>query len=296
MLKSMSNTLCSVKIQKHLRFPLSQIYSDSLEQKILRDNNYKNLENEKCTAENGNQEKYFEEAHIKIITPHCNKNEPLEVRNPSTTVKNRVNEKYNITPKVKWTESPKTVLAFHIGVNIVSWAYVNSTFEVLEWKWEDWCDEKTVTTTTYELINTISHIITMLPTADTYVIEDSTVSARSKHIKKMIIQQHLAVSIMSCIQLKNVTENIYILHPKTTARWFKMIVGSEAISTEPIVTSLLENEEGYNGISVSISEKIKNDYMEMNKPEREQINWSLLKAITFLSITGERARSKVSGK
>ncbi|XP_076662200.1 uncharacterized protein LOC143365685 [Halictus rubicundus] len=317
MLKTCYTSFCRAKLQKYPWIHSSSAYSELLAQSSMKDidekgNLYKK-ENELLIAANEPNEmnlKHFEESQIKTIISHFTKNESLEPAEKSlatpetkvdttssptkTVVKKQKSEqhKVRVTPKIKNAEMIKTTLAVHVGPSILSWAFVDCNFNVLDWDWYVWCGEK-AKSRSFDLINLVLSIVPILPEAGAYVMEDVPIPHKgNKSIQKLLTQQQLAASIMSCTLFRDrllspspsskSTNKIYVLRTHSTAHWYDLFVGSEIISTDYVMKTLLNsNQPQTDKLYASVKTELLDKYTKAEVDEREQINWALLKALLF---------------
>lgn len=81
--------------------------------------------------------------------------------------------------------------------------------------------------------------------------------------------------------------NVYILNHRVTSRFFNMIIGTEIISTDYILKmkeDYIIMKYGEKPIQIYLNDIIKINYKLASVAEKEQINWSLLKALAFLEL------------
>ncbi|KZC07364.1 PREDICTED: uncharacterized protein LOC107185634 [Dufourea novaeangliae] len=319
MLRSLYDSLCRVKMQKHLWFHPFQGYSQVKLQKILNDNISRELllnkENEiliaahECDKEK--LQKYVKGPYAETIILHCVTNGPYKSFNDLLSINNIENDimketsisvtdkkvidrhkRCKIIPTVKkMKERPKATLGIHVGPSMISWAFVNNDFRVLNWDWEPWCNIKSKNVT-YNTISMASSIVEKLPEANAYVIED--VQILNKGINRMMLhlQQQLIVSVMACLRLRgrqlssSSESDVYVMPYSTTARMFNLLVGSEIVSSNSIVKKIIGNaiEPNNKKLCVIMDIEIKEKYARLNCDEQEQANLSLLRALSFLRL------------
>ncbi|XP_076380907.1 uncharacterized protein LOC117220215 isoform X2 [Megalopta genalis] len=213
--------------------------------------------------------------------------------------KKRKQTKLRTTPKIVKLEMPKTVLAVHVGATMLSWTLLDCNYDVLDMNWHHWNNQANL----YDLITLISAITPTIPIAATYIVEDTYIPHKGSSIQRLLTQQQLGVSIMSCILLRErllsesleSTNNIYVLHTFFAAKWFGLIVGQEIVSSEYIMKKLLDvSAQTANKPHISINSELKFKYMKLPDIERDQVSWSLLKAVSFLHTIETRKVKKVN--
>ncbi|CAD1478950.1 unnamed protein product, partial [Heterotrigona itama] len=186
---------------------------------------------------------------------------------------------------------PATTLALHVGPFAINWIVVNCDFKILDWDSRVWQNE-TSKITTYDIINLVASVTQQLPVCNCYVIEEIKM-IKNKSSINLLIQNQISTGIASCVKLitnqgtNNSPKNkLYLLKSSASARYFHLIVGSEAISANYVMKKILSdtdiNDETLQ--RVSVDEKLKRKYNKMLSDEKEQVGWSLLKALTFMFI------------
>ncbi|XP_076380908.1 uncharacterized protein LOC117220215 isoform X3 [Megalopta genalis] len=190
--------------------------------------------------------------------------------------KKRKQTKLRTTPKIVKLEMPKTVLAVHVGATMLSWTLLDCNYDVLDMNWHHWNNQANL----YDLITLISAITPTIPIAATYIVEDTYIPHKGSSIQRLLTQQQLGVSIMSCILLRE-------------TKWFGLIVGQEIVSSEYIMKKLLDvSAQTANKPHISINSELKFKYMKLPDIERDQVSWSLLKAVSFLHTIETRKNHK----
>ncbi|XP_054013861.1 uncharacterized protein LOC128895353 isoform X1 [Hylaeus anthracinus] len=209
--------------------------------------------------------------------------------------------RYTVTPDIQMNEIPKTVLGIHVGPTLISWLLINHNFEVLDWNFKHWYDTKL--NNSHSLITLVPSVVERIPAASVYIMEDAQLIRNSIAKNIMHIQQQLSVSIMSYLSLRDrknqiasPLNNIFILHPNTTARHFNLLLGSEVVAAEYVVkinnTNCTLKMNSTESMNLYLNYDILDRYMEGNSEEQEQMRWSLLKSITFLRLIAIRNNFK----
>ncbi|XP_078040022.1 uncharacterized protein LOC144471642 [Augochlora pura] len=285
MLKSLYSSFSRAKLRKYCWIQPSNAYSECFQ--------------------NDKENVFYKEKNNNLI--HKNQHNKIVFMNKDGSVgfvdmsfqnegNSYTSKKFKITPRITKMQMPKTVLAIHVGPSMLSWACIDSSFEVLNFDWHCWNDQL-MKTNTHNLINLVSTVTPALPIAAVYVIEDVCVPRKGlKIIEKLLTQKQLATSIMSSIMLRDMlllnsvkpADNVYILQSYFSANWFDLFIGNEVISTDCIMKELLTTNSDTNKLNISISPTLKVKYMELANAKRDQVIWSLLKAISFLCVVEEK--------
>ncbi|KAK1132399.1 hypothetical protein K0M31_016508 [Melipona bicolor] len=187
-------------------------------------------------------------------------------------------------------QMPATTLAIHVGPSAINWTVVNCDFKILDWDSRVW-QNGTSKITTYDTINLIASITQQLPVCNCYVMEE--IKMINNKSSNLLIQNQINTGIASCLKLitnqgtNNSPKNrLYLLKSSASARYFHLIIGSEAISANYVMKKILSDTDVNDKMlqRVNVDEKLKRKYNEMFTDEKEQIGWSLLKALTFMCI------------
>lgn len=196
-----------------------------------------------------------------------------------------------ITPDVKTITMPKTILGIHVGPTAITWTLINSNCQVLDWDCIIWRNQLSKINT-FDLINLIPSIACTLPESSSYVIEELQMTNKRTH-HMLSSQQQVAIALSSCIKLiekqrtdkslDNLGNSIYVLQALASARFFKLTLGREVLASEYVIKTILNDTERDNKElqDVCIDDELKRKYLTRNSDDREQMGWSLLKALTF---------------
>ncbi|XP_061936036.1 uncharacterized protein LOC107992434 isoform X2 [Apis cerana] len=205
--------------------------------------------------------------------------------------------KFTVTPNISGIKMPQMILGIHVGPNAISWTLLNSNFKILNWDCLVWRN-KTSKITTYDIISSTSSFVQELPISNnssiSFVMEEIDAS------KMLCYQFQIIIGVASCLKLllcqeennsSKFSNNLYILKPRSTARFFKLRVGNETIAANYILEKILNktNETDENLKQIQIYNKIKKKYMEKIAEEKEQIGWSLLTALTFVHLVKDQS-------
>lgn len=186
---------------------------------------------------------------------------------------------------------------------MITWASVTNTFKVLKWGHTPWYYENSPKNS-YDIIKLIGPIFKELPMCDTYVTEDVYLKNVTS-FSMLNCQIQLTIAIMAGLKLvrnQNIDDssasvnNVYILKPRTSARYHNLIIGSEIISPNYFMKKIINNntKPSSNEIEVVyISDVQKNNYLNANVYQQEEMSWCLLKALTFMRLVNNFYLNKV---
>ena len=78
---------------------------------------------------------------------------------------------------------------------------------------------------------------------------------------------------------------MFFLRSRLPARLFKTIVGSESVSAQSLVLDIISQETGsYDCSPISVSDELKEKYLNRAPTEKESLCWSLLLIMTFMDL------------
>ncbi|KAI4480184.1 hypothetical protein M0804_010545 [Polistes exclamans] len=168
-----------------------------------------------------------------------------------------------------------TILGIYIEPNIISWTLLETKEKVLEWNYEN-CSQNTKHESTSQLLKLACTLNDKIPKADIYVVNDTNFNF---HMVKSIgqIQRFLRKEQLKAMILAFLTQKTLSLQ------------GREITSTATVIERLLCKTDGTNiktknPISVYIQQEIMQTYNKQIDSIKDQMNWSLLIALTFLQL------------
>ncbi|XP_017767339.1 PREDICTED: uncharacterized protein LOC108555960 [Eufriesea mexicana] len=195
--------------------------------------------------------------------------------------------KMKVTPNIEGKIKPNTILGIHIGQTILSWSLLSYDFKVLDWDCITWQNNSLDRTNVYDIISVASTFVNQLPPSDTYVMQDF-----NKATKQVYNLYNVHIGIASCLkfmirqrQNNSITSenDVYILSPLMAAYCFRLILGNEVLATKYIMNVILNDVKLNNEKlpQIHIDNTLKSKYIKLNNMQKEELNWSLLKALTF---------------
>lgn len=200
-------------------------------------------------------------------------------------------------------EKISTVLGIYVGLNIVSWTQLGIKENVLEWNYENLLSLGEIKNfNTLHLLQMAQQINNKLPRSDVYVVDeinfDYRIAKTIRHLKPFLHKQQLKAMILASLQSRNavaeteneLTRKFYLTQHEKVAQMYGLRIGNEITASSKIIEKLLHerndvNGEKKNSISVYISQNIMNNYKSQMDYVKDQMNWSLLTALTFLQLT-----------
>lgn len=196
-----------------------------------------------------------------------------------------------------------TILGIYIEANIISWTLLETKENVLEWNYEN-CSQNTKHESTSQLLKLACTLNDKIPKADIYVVNDTNFNFHMVksmgQIQRFLRKEQLKAMILAFLTEKNLSlrennevlsdaNNIYLLKCEDIAKLFDIYIGREITSTATVIERLLCKTDGTNiktknPISVYIQQKIMQTYNKQIDSIKDQMNWSLLIALTFLQL------------
>ncbi|KAL2715463.1 hypothetical protein V1478_015161 [Vespula squamosa] len=210
-------------------------------------------------------------------------------------------------------EQISTILGIYVGTNIISWTLLESKENILEWKYENFL-EIPKSDYTFELFNLACKLMCKIPKADVYVMDETnfnyTLLKSVKQVQIFLQREKLKAMILAFLSQKNLlqgtftnvfilklenneisslTKNVYLLKYEKVVKLFNLHIGNEVMSSGRVINKLLYKEDCINNkekhpVGVYIQKDIMNSYNNQINYIKDQMNWSLLIALTFLQL------------
>lgn len=196
----------------------------------------------------------------------------------------------NIIDNIK--KDATTFLGIHLTFGVCSWALVSYKMEVLDWNCTSYSLECT-TSPIFNIVNSAHNLAKILPYSDVYITEDINFVAKQRSGSKNIHTTHeeskLMSAILTSLAVQHGVQSCFVMCPNSSAKNFHLIVGNEVVSADCIMKTFFSEYYEMDGINgkkeqLHISESLKDKYREQTPVIREQMSWSLLKALTFIKL------------
>lgn len=219
----------------------------------------------------------------------------------------------------------KTFVSIHMDSNALTWTCFRldrnkngiASVRVTDWKYSKSVFSKR---SLWESLSHISNIIQTIPETDVYVIENQPTNFIRNNINvklfKDILHISQAVSILVTFLLNrnphqftidlNEDSNVYLLGRTLMGRLYSLYIGTETVSTENLVKSLLDSKlnalidntitdsKNTNPIPISFNESIYQRYNCAPNVEREFLGKSMLIGLAFLRLGLIRCPAKLN--
>lgn len=203
-------------------------------------------------------------------------------------------------------------VSLYVGLDFVTWAKFNISKDkpttLTGWNSFAIPDRKLHIS---DLIHIVSQMNRLIPEGDVYVVENPAVaqavvggSALKTNInvqKSQIIAMIMLMLTSRSRENADITENIFFLKQYISARLFGIYVGTERVSCENVVRSLLEHQVGLSEDSIEqiqsklvVPSGLKILYEENHDVEREFLGQSLLVGLTFVRLCILECKDSVS--
>ncbi|XP_069701524.1 transcription elongation factor, mitochondrial isoform X2 [Periplaneta americana] len=210
-----------------------------------------------------------------------------------------------LTPNLqfKQKEGIQTVVGINIGVSAVTWSQIDVNGKLLSWNLHslESCSKKLHITS---LLEVVQDLCQNLPNGDIYVMEDRAVTVQSPQQQPASITvnlQNCQLTAMLVALLNNQSRSedlhhVFFLRPRLTARLFGALVGTEKVSAQAVVLDILSNTqenssreeldmESLNKYTpISVTEEMKENYLNRTNVEKETLCWALLLTMAFMDL------------
>ncbi|PSN30256.1 hypothetical protein C0J52_24071 [Blattella germanica] len=200
----------------------------------------------------------------------------------------------------------KTAVGIHVGVSAVTWAHMDRSGELLDWNIYDleFTSKRLHVTSLFEIARCVCDAI---PKGDVYVLEDKTTSIMSTQQQASAISINLQNTQLTAMfvallngDLKSLENEplqydhrVFFLRSRLPARLFRTLIGTERVSAQTVVLELLSANEistlDSNSVlnehsPISVSDSLKEAYLNRNSMEKESLCWALLLIMTFMDL------------
>ncbi|KAF7991517.1 hypothetical protein HCN44_008888 [Aphidius gifuensis] len=226
----------------------------------------------------------------------------------STSTSTSINKNI-VTPSIDSLEKFAKSLGLHILGDTISWTALDIDGNLKNWQSHSF--ENQSKTNLVPLVNSIIEIALKIPDADAYIMEADSYTSLGK-LKSSAYYYHLQrqqviatiisvlcmrrqykynmndVSVSSDDKLKSsMLHNFYTMQPRSPARLFNLIVGSEVVSNESIISDILLGKkiENLSALpSVNVDSTIMFNYRKSDQATRNLMNTSLLLTLSFIHL------------
>lgn len=196
----------------------------------------------------------------------------------------------------------QSCVSLYVGLDFVTWAkfHIDKEKPTALTGWNSFAipDRKLHIS---DLIRIVSQINQLIPVGDVYVVENPAVaqaivggSALKTNIniqKSQVIAMIMLMLATRARENTDLTNNIFFLKQFISARLFGIYVGTERVSCENVVRSIMESKVGSNEDTIEhiqskliVPSGLKVQYEENRDAEREFLGQSLLVGLTFVRL------------
>lgn len=205
----------------------------------------------------------------------------------------------------------KESLGLHILGDTISWTALDVDGHLKNWESHKF--ESQSKTSLVPLVNSIIEIASKIPDADAYIMEADVYTSIGK-LKSSAYYYHLQrqqviTTIISVLCMRrqykynmnddkskpSMLHNFYTMQPRSPARLFNLIVGSEVVSNESIISDILLGKqiENLSALpSINVDSTIMFYYRKSDKATQNLMNTSLLLTLAFINLLRTNKISK----
>lgn len=224
---------------------------------------------------------------------------PIAVNKLYESIISPVPEKKSKEPKVDTLTVPDTFneiskitscSSIRVGITNISWASFefcpeNQNIEVTHLENYTFNEKKIHIG---ELVNKVWKASKHIPETDCYIFENPKIatpgSPGNAEQVNINVQQSQVLAMLSLIfRQRNTTsfENVFYLKRYIYARLFKLLVGTEIVSTKSVVDDILEQGNG----SLKLDYEIRSKYQNLEPFEQEFLRQTLLMGLAFIKLS-----------
>ncbi|XP_077574701.1 transcription elongation factor, mitochondrial [Stigmatopora nigra] len=171
------------------------------------------------------------------------------ILNPATGKKKmRIHIAKFIRPEVdkSWLEDANSIVSLVCGTNRIAWAHMGRGMAVMDWQHLDCPNFLKGTYMASAYLNDVSEVVSVLPTADFYIIEKPAISVQNTALFPIMAHMRSVEAILfALLEPRKLSEDSNI-HPRVlnmmrtaVGRHFGLMVGESRTSGAPVVRQLM---------------------------------------------------------
>ncbi|XP_033985383.1 transcription elongation factor, mitochondrial [Trematomus bernacchii] len=201
-----------------------------------------------------------------------------------------------IKPEVNrsWLKEANAIVSIVCGTNKIAWAHVDREMMVLDWQEMECPHFLKGAYLASAYLNDVSAVLKVLPSADFYIIEKSSISVQSITLFPVMAHMRTVEAMLfSLLEPKN-----FLLEPNTppkvlnmmrsgVGRHFELMVGDSRVSGAQTVRQLMSDSVTKELPRINFPHNLLMKYMnafQMSKSEGDELCNALLQAVAFYEL------------
>lgn len=205
-----------------------------------------------------------------------------------------------IRPEIdrSWLEDANTIVSLACGTNKIAWAHVDRGMAVLDWQQLDCPNFLKGTYMASAYLNDVSAVVSLLPSADFYIIEKSSISAQNTalfpvmaHMRTVEAMLFALLEPRNCPPESNIPPRVLNMMRTAVGRHFGLMVGESRTSGAQTVRQLMTESVTQKFPRINFPPdllvKYRNSFQMGSRRGGEELCDALLQAVAFYELLSE---------
>lgn len=172
------------------------------------------------------------------------------------------------------------ITAIHIGNGLISWVLINSSNKsLLEWDFKEYFLEKG---SLYDSLSVVEKVVPHIPHGNIYIFEEMGSGRNQVDFSKNLITAMLSSFIQGLRGEGKEYPVVAFLKPSVKNSFYKAAVGSERISLQNQVVSIINERSSTDCLSFPL--ELKDKFFSLKPNMREDMAQALLTATSFINV------------
>ncbi|XP_026215051.1 transcription elongation factor, mitochondrial [Anabas testudineus] len=205
-----------------------------------------------------------------------------------------------IRPEVdmSWFEDANSIVSIVCGTNKIAWAHVDRGMKVLDWQQLDCPNFLKGTYMASSYLNDVSAVVAVLPPADFYIIEKSSISVQNTALFPIMAHMRVVEAMLFALlepQISppesNIPPRVLNMMRSAVGRHFGLMVGecrtSSAQTVQQLMTESVTQKLPRINVPSKLLVKYRNSFQMGNRKEGDELCDALLQAVAFYELLSE---------
>ncbi|XP_032419226.1 transcription elongation factor, mitochondrial [Xiphophorus hellerii] len=202
-----------------------------------------------------------------------------------------------IRPEVdrSWLEDATSIVSLVCGTNKIAWAHVDREMTVLEWKQKECPNFLKGTYMASSYLNDVSTVVSVLPSADFYLIEKPAISVQNTALFPVMAHMRTVEALLfALLEPKisppepNIPPRVLNMMRTAVGRHFDLIVGESRTSGAQVVRQLMTESVTQKFPRINVPQellaKYRNYFQMGSRRGGEELCDALLQAVAFYEL------------
>ncbi|XP_010772411.1 transcription elongation factor, mitochondrial [Notothenia coriiceps] len=194
-----------------------------------------------------------------------------------------------------WLEEANAIVSIVCGANKIAWAHVGREMTVLDWQEVECPHFLKGTYLASAYLNDVSAVLKVLPSADFYIIEKSSISMQNTALYPIMAHMRTVEAMLFSLleprnlaQESNIPPKVLNMMRSAVGRHFELMVGDSRASGARVVRQLMSDSMTQEipriNFPPNLLMKYRNAFQMSSKGEGEELCNALLQAVAFYEL------------